>query len=124
MKTQKAWGEYKTIKGDAPFVPRKQARLQRSCGICCDGHLRPQTNHETDYIKYNAEAYVLRAQANVHAGVGAFLYETPEGDIVRAYGLSAQAGAGISRRLQAVMPGLHTPGYGARSSRRSLCQSR
>ena len=98
-KTQKAWGEYKTDpKGDAPFAPSKTGTIAEIYAeYSCDWTLAgAQTNRETDYIKYNAEAYVLRAQANVHAGVGAFLYETPEGDIVRAYGLSAQAGASFT----------------------------
>ena len=43
-----------------------------------------------------AEAYALRAQAKVHAGVGAFVYKMPDGTMAKAYGLSADVGASFT----------------------------
>ena len=55
-----------------------------------------QTFKRTEDYCYYADAYVLRAKADVHAGVGAFLYKTADGRTVAAYGLSAQAGASFT----------------------------
>lgn len=97
--TKKAKGEYKsdTI-GDEPFAPSKCGTIAEIYAeYACEWTLvGAQTTYDSDYIKYNAEAYALRAQAKVHAGVGAFLYEMPDGEIVKAYGLSAQAGASFT----------------------------
>lgn len=97
--TGKAKGEWKSdTKGDAPFAPQK-------CGTIAELYVEygaewtlagAKTEYESDYIKYQAEAYALRAQANVHAGVGAFFYETPDGEIVNAYGLNAEVGASFT----------------------------
>lgn len=96
---KQSYGEYKTrTVGDDKFAPTKCGTIaeiyaEYACSWTLAG---AQTTKATDNYSYMAEAYVLRAEAKVHAGVGAFLYKTPDGRTVPAYGLSAQAGASFT----------------------------
>ena len=85
-------------KGDDPFAPKKvgtylEAYVEYSCSWTGIG---AQTVKVEDSYKYAAEAYVARAQAKVHAGVGAYAFEMPDGRIVQGYGLHATAGASFT----------------------------
>ena len=85
-------------KGDKPFAPKKvgtylEAYIEYACSWTLYG---AQTAKVEDAYKYAAEVYFLRAQAKVHAGVGAYAFETPDGRIVQGYGLHATAGASFT----------------------------
>ncbi len=85
-------------KGNAPFAPQKVGTIAE---IYADYSaswtaLGAQTYKNDDYIKYKAEAYVARAEFNARAGVGAYKMKLPSGEIVNAYGLSAQVGGSFT----------------------------
>ena len=96
---KKSKGEYSTkTKGDDKFAPTKIGTIaeiyaEYSCSWTLAG---AHTVKKTDTYSYAAEAYVLRAQAKVHAGVGAYLYKTADGKTVPAYGLTAEVGASFT----------------------------
>ena len=85
-------------KGSAPFAPKKVGTIAE---IYADYNaswtaLGAQTYKNSDYVKYKAEAYVARAEFNARAGVGAYKMKLPSGEIVNAYGLSAQVGGSFT----------------------------
>ena len=85
-------------RGDAPFAPQKVgtiAEIYADYSASWTG-LGAQKVKNTDNLKYTVEAYLGRAEFNAHAGVGAFLYKTPDGQVVPAYGLSAQVGGSFT----------------------------
>lgn len=86
------------LHGDESFAPTKVGTIaeiyaEYNCSWTLAG---AQTQKVTDYYSYKAEAYALRAEAGVHAGVGAFMYKTADGTVVPAYGLSASVGASFT----------------------------
>ena len=96
---KESYGEYKTnTKGDPKFAPNKVGTIAEIYAeyACSWTLVGAQTVKRGEYYSYAAEAYVMRAQFKAHAGVGAFLYQTPDGKLVTAYGLSANVGASFT----------------------------
>ena len=96
---KKSIGEKKSkTYGDDKFAPTKVGTIAEIYAeySCSWTLLGAQAINRTDTYSYAAEAYVLRAQAKVHAGVGTYLYQTADGKMVPAYGLSAEVGASFT----------------------------